>query len=42
MTIQEAIKYLELLTVIDAPKLEEAIDMAIKALESQEKEVKSC
>ena len=34
MTRQEAIEYLELIKLHDAPKLREAIDMAIKSLET--------
>ena len=36
MKTQDAIECLDMLTIVDAPKLREAIDMAIKALESQE------
>ena len=37
MTRQEAIEYLELIKLHDAPKLREAIDMAIRSLEAWDK-----
>lgn len=40
MTEEEAIKTLNLLTIFDAPKLKEAVQMAISALKASELERK--
>lgn len=42
MTKEEAIECLKLLRIMDAPKLEEAVDMAIKALKQPEPQWISC